>query len=303
MFYLVNFEKENGYAVLSADKRLPDPVLCIVDEGSISVEDFNNNQVFSEDTIRNYIPDFKLYDSETDDYYIGRVENRNRNNSHLFLDYYDRMVDGEHYPVDGCGGSSNPVYTEYGDWTIKEGTNALLNSKWFQSSPFNDKSPRKRKYWLFGPRRNAPAGCVPIAIAQIVTYNRVPYSLTINDVRMDWEKMNNAYDYKGNWQPTYDVKNMLSTLSRNIGAECGSLYSYNWTFTFPKRPVSYLRSLGYKNVKYKRRKNTNACIDMIKAKKPVFIAAIFGLWGGHGWVIDGYRVYQREVTKNKGLKY
>lgn len=33
MFYLVNFDRESGggYAVLSADNRMPDPVLCIVE--------------------------------------------------------------------------------------------------------------------------------------------------------------------------------------------------------------------------------------------------------------------------------
>lgn len=305
MFYLVNFDRDagGGYAVLSADERIPDPVLCIIEEGSISVEDFEpQTQVYSEDTIRNYVPEFRLYDSVADDYYIAMTDNNDRrHNTHLMINYYERVIDyDDHYGGGGSGGGTpTPVTTEYGEWVVKEGINALLNTKWHQSSPFNDKAPEKRKYWLFGSKSKAPAGCVPIAIAQIVTHNKFPSNMTVNGVKMDWNSMNSAYSYLS-YSATPEVQNMISTFTRSIGVSCDSKYTYHWTFTFPKKPVKYLESLGYKNVKYRLGKYTNTCIDMISEGKPVFISAISGLFGGHGWVLDGFRVYEREVIKKQG---
>lgn len=40
MLYLINFDDESGYAVLSADARIPDEVLAITEQGSLSNEDF-----------------------------------------------------------------------------------------------------------------------------------------------------------------------------------------------------------------------------------------------------------------------
>lgn len=304
MFYLVNFKDSCGYAVLSADKRLPDPVLCIVDEGSISVKDFEHNVLrSSEDSIRKYVPDFKLYDSNIDDYYVGMVQfDDERMNIHCLRRYYMINIDEPYYDSGGYGiaeENEKPTKLENGDWTLKEGVNALLNTKWHQGSPFNDYCPEKRKYWIWGDINKAPAGCVPVAIAQIITYNRFPEDFTVNGIKMDWEAMNKAYDYLGN-EVSFNVKTMLSMLIRNIGMDCHAFYTYKWTFTFPGFAANYLETIGYKNVKYRSGKYTDTCIDMIKSGKPVFIAAISDVCDGHGWVLDGYKEYQREVVKKEG---
>jgi len=40
MLYIVNFDDEDGYAVLSADERISDKVLSITEEGSLYHDDF-----------------------------------------------------------------------------------------------------------------------------------------------------------------------------------------------------------------------------------------------------------------------
>lgn len=45
LLYVVNFDDNKGYAVLSADKRIPAVVLAMVDTGSASIEDFQWTKV------------------------------------------------------------------------------------------------------------------------------------------------------------------------------------------------------------------------------------------------------------------
>lgn len=69
ILHLVNFDG-GGYAVVSADKRIPSFVLAVVDEGSIRESDFvSADSLYTEADIQEEMPDFKLYNDTLNDFY------------------------------------------------------------------------------------------------------------------------------------------------------------------------------------------------------------------------------------------
>lgn len=76
LMHLVNFD-EGGYAVVSADRRIPSVVLAVVDDGTISEGDFAAaDSVIREEDIREEIPDFHLYNDTIGDFYSMAVSRR-----------------------------------------------------------------------------------------------------------------------------------------------------------------------------------------------------------------------------------
>lgn len=169
LLYLVNFENDEGYAVLAADNRISSPVLAVVESGNISASDFIDGDYAPYDSSIDYgyedLENFNLYNAEEDDYYVGLPMPA----TYVLLEYADREVGG--------GGSYSTTRTETGAWVTNKKTNPMLTTLWDQSSPFNDACPQKR--WFFWQSyKRAPAGCVAIAVSQIMAYHEYPQNLT-----------------------------------------------------------------------------------------------------------------------------
>lgn len=193
----------------------------------------------------------------------------------------------------GPGGSNQTkLITTHSPWTILEKVSPLLGFAiyWHQDSPFNDYTPERRRYWLFGPRRHAPAGCFPLAAAKVLTYFEHPRDLT-------WKnKLVNLTELKKSFQTDLG-KEAARLLLATVGDGCDSWYFYNGTFTFPWRVVSYLRSHAYPTTK-----DTSYAFDkikdMLKKSKPVIAYGLPGvkIHKAHAWNIDGYKIQQRTDT-------
>lgn len=151
--YIVEFGEGEGSAILAADNRL-EPVVAIYDEYVATEEDLRQD-AFEPDAWR--IPE-NLYCEEEDEYYLGDINAGGDGGSaplfretQLIKDYLGKNNSGE------------PSYDVEKERYIVEHIRPMLTTKWHQKSPFSDLTPG-----------NYPAGCVAIAVAQIMAYHEYP---------------------------------------------------------------------------------------------------------------------------------
>lgn len=188
--------------------------------------------------------------------------------------------------------TSSRIEVSISDWKINETISPLLTSfkGWHQSSPFNDLYPERRNYLILGKKRNAPAGCFPLAVAKIFSLFEYP-NTKFGLYYIDWSVLKtDVFSDTGNIY--------AANLLKEISSQCKSLYFYQGTFTFPKNVVSYLKNSGYANASSKSY-SFEVVTSMISSGKPVIIYSVPGIniFKSHSWNIDGYKVKERITTK------
>lgn len=319
--YVVNFDNDEGFAILSADDRLPDNVIAMSSKGSIIVD--IEPYIDDEDSLT--LED--LYVPEDDDYLLGSVD-PNRVIGGLVTNYVRGKI-GTIGIAPGKDGNilippSNPITYSYQYKTV-EYIPEMLTTTWHQRSPYNDKCPNRYYYrgflgitytaikpydfdavgeWGsdFIRDEDLAAGCVAIAVAQILAYNEYPALSDVlgENVEEDWEWL--LADHYAIPDPDEEAEaiarqnELYAKLVHKVGVGCDMNYGFykQQSFTTPAAARRYLISLGYANVcQY----NDLLCvidrdivINQLRDGIPVFIGAISGVIDGHAWVIDGYKL-------------
>lgn len=165
--YVFNFEDNGGFAIIAADSRIPFP-LCLTDQGSLP-----EDQDFALPG-----PDIALSIIDTD--------------LKMYLGLPIKNADGECFSAEDYGNvsdfstRSNHIYVpgryyQAGSW------GSILPCRWGQDIPFND--------YCFLPDRPTPrakAGCLPIAVGQIMYY--WGKSCYYNGTYYDWNIMREVED-------------------------------------------------------------------------------------------------------------
>lgn len=298
LLYIVNFES-GGYALLSADDRITDPIISVVNNGSITAEQLYSsyNRVFcSERFSKGGVyqgSTFELYDEDKADWYIGNYT-ENSDTTMIATDFIDGLTVG--YVVEQVGGGNmilpgTPTYGGEGDMTVEVsytdlGTTNIVSplltayTAWTQEeSPYNDFTPN-----------NYPAGCVNIALGKILAYFNGPLTITYQGITLDW------YDITYN-QTSYYGKMYIGLLLRFLGCVCNSWYLPFGvgTFTLPIEVASFLSDAGYSGVSYSDY-STYAVKTALNNGCPVFVSGINRIGNmipdiahSHAWNIDGYK--------------
>lgn len=166
----------------------------------------------------------------------------------------------------------------------------MIQTIWRQRSPFNDQTPIKRKYLIFGPKRHAPAGCGPIALAQILTYmNDVRY--TFNGRLIDYDRLQNFCTLNNTGNINGVEGEMAAYFLSSLGRSLGTRYSYSFGLTLPISVKHFLERYGYRDVRrtFNPQERKRNVLDALDGGCPVFIASGSRLISFHSWVIDGYR--------------
>lgn len=117
---------------------------------------------------------------------------------------------------------------------------------WHQGSPFNDLSPRNRKYIISGHMYKSPSGCVPLAIAQILTHFEYPTTFSYNEEEYNGMKLrgrtSNGYYTSGIFDTNkvtldegsgypknhHNYSLYLHIISYNLNPNSEFNYSINW---------------------------------------------------------------------------
>lgn len=317
--YVVNFDNDEGFAILSADDRLPDDVIAVSSRGNLIdfkpyPEDGNEDTLTLED----------LYVPADDDYLLGSTSP-------------DRVIGGlvTNYIIDWTDNPSDstinfkPVprltYTYHYEYHVN--VPEILTTTWHQNSPFNTYCDKRYYYynWLgnekssveaynydaeakwgegFIRSEDLPAGCVAIAVAQILAYNEFPsVGSVINEFdAMPWDSLvMNKFGLDGIGQ--IRQSHCLAKVAHCIGVGCYMQYGFlgkNQSFATPVAAAQYLEDVGYSNAEVTWY-DFNKVKSMLDDNRPVFVGAVRlnGDIGGHAWVVDGYKSLLRTtIAKN-----
>jgi hypothetical protein len=205
----------------------------------------------------------------------------------------------EQYYEEDYGPSSSPR-VEYGPWTdVAEGKiGPLVTTQWSQGDPFNKECPMGKKNKM----QRSWAGCVAIAVAQIIACNEKP-ATSVYGVTSTWEELK-QYDYT---IPLTDSRyntqlvNDLAKIIKQIGEGVKTKYDSDKSSSYPSKAKKYFKKDKYKvkysNVEKKEGYKLNHITSMLDKGLPVFIGANDKSNKGHAWVIDGSMTQERIGTE------
>lgn len=269
LLYVVNFDDNKGYAVLSATRKITTDVLCITEEGSMSIEKLCESIPSESYTTKSLCEDDRFVPIGIDvvpailmSYVILETEYG------VYIsedsDYYDPETKA----------SSSPSGTKYGPY---------LTTKWTQSYPFNMYTPN-----------NVSAGCVAIATAQIMQFCHKPANPSFDGVSCSWSDMATVCNYLN--PSSYGTSSAASQVGHfvyEIGKSNNCHVRYDdgcWAMADGAKRT--LNNYGYSNVDKRTgfaSGDKKAVNNQLKAGRPVYMGGCHSgtVSEGHAWVIDG----------------
>ncbi len=159
----------------------------------------------------------------------------------------------------------------------------LTRSEWGQNAPFNNDCP------TYG-NDHYPAGCVPVALGQIMYYYKWP-TVTNDNYKIEWNRI--LADYKG--ASSNSSRSAVAGLIRHIGINAGTSYAMDGSSTYHNDALDIM----VKNYKYNPKCSTkykynysaqdwdNLIYNELSQKKLVLYSAHNSV-SGHEFIIDGY---------------
>ncbi len=287
--YVVNFEDNEGFAVLGAKTTLP-AIVAVTENGSIDAGTLDVTlrtgeeqwtPLFPEDDEDDPLPpmdaDSLYYCAEDDDYYSDALVGEEQ-----MVREFIRcgVIEGIEYGSGAGTPAAAPVPTP------PSPVSPLLNTNWDQGLPYS-------AYCKRGTRKNKDAlvGCSALALGMILTCNEFPDTLSINGRQINWADMKSSVyiDFLSNTAQD-DVKLLLASIYYKVNKCTGKSY----TMITPEQIRKRMIALGYTTVVKTKSCNftsamLNQTVAMLTSGKPVFLSAIPGLHftSAHSWVIDG----------------
>jgi len=216
--------------------------------------------------------------------------------------------------------------TDYCDVTVVNATlpcndipPLLGEIKWDQCLPYNAKCPTVAGSGN-GYAPYAPAGCVAIAMGQIMKFHRHPSTRTESIIPPTGSPLSPIYGtttYQwSNMQPTYGVtysgttqENAVATLIKEIGVAVNMRYGAGGSTSSSTLAVSAFQTyFGYhSNAKSRTAYPNNndweqLILDELRAGRPVFYGGTNTTpsGGGHAFVCDGYNCNDKKFNINWG---
>jgi len=267
--YIVDLE-DGGSAIMGADKRM-EPIYAILDETKISPEQLTLSATRSDDG-----------EQDIEEYVMGLVNNK------IQVD----VMGLEHTLPEMPMIPRDQTWTET---TVIGRQSPLLRTKWGQDHPFNLRFPLidncvfNREF----------AGCVTVAVAQIMCYNRFPN--LVGNRAISWN-LASQYDFE-NTSPSDDVINAVAWLMWAVALELpadwgGTDTRDDGTASSIEDAAALMTRHGYYSVQIINELNTTVVIDMLcDREQPVYIrgrSEVDGESAYHAWLIDGCNVYKED---------
>lgn len=266
--YFVEYRNndEIGFSVASDDYRIP-YVFAQSDKGSLSDTIFNKGLSMYLSCIKD------ICQSKVKKYYIERASEKNTTRG-MYSKYKPSIIKPAtkfyHIGDDWI----DVTVSEVTDGYVIKDVNPLLKTEWSQQAPYNNKCDNG----------NSPAGCVPVATAQIMAYFKKPYTTQY------WDEL--TVSSKVSILNT-SLSDRVSTLLRTVGSGVDVSYSPSGSGADFEDAASYLKSVGI-NCTFIDNINTNTIQSSLNASKPVMLAGRrnnpfpFVYTDGHAWIVDGH---------------
>jgi hypothetical protein len=289
LMYIANFEDNQGFAIVSADKRTT-PVLAIIDEGSLPVDAISE--------IDN--PGFLIFMEFAVNLQLRQIE---ASKGEVVATYAS------------TSGLSDMVKTRA---TMLTNIPARLKTRWGQNClPYNYYTPSHH-----------PTGCVITACAQALSHFQTigsvswSYNATSGYAVLNWSQIiadsestaTADYGQLPNSTPVlFSSSDQVAHLMRFLGVSLNADYSSSGTSANSGTAVSFLKNwcgltsstgLNSYNVNNVRNglvnSNTSLVYTSACAKKKKVLGITVGYTGCHAWILDGVQqiYYSANDTRN-----
>lgn len=274
VMYVVNFSDNMGYALVSSDNRTTN-IFGYSTEGNLSLDDLNPGQKIVFESIQSmyYLQiekSNKLLDSLSETI-LKKLNNVDQNSINKGLTNTKSQIPG--------------FEVKAGKWYDLPDTEVqLCNTEWSQDSPFNS-------YCFTKEGKQAVAGCVPIAIAQILVYHK-SYPAGKN-----WLSIEKA----GSTNATTEEDDLAAKLIQEVGDAVNTSYGESESPTNTSKALKFFGN-GFKFYKNSQWFFWPEYIDYNVGEilysignyiSPVYIRGENNKGGRHAWVLSGMLMRER----------
>jgi len=311
LLYIVNYGTDKGFVVISASKKTS-PILAYAREGHLDVNDIENSgvacyledyryqvrqvladnsdslriahaiewarfekgatlpentRIISEDDFDvNAMMQAEIQRRTAEGYrYIGTLPSVRQYIPHEDYNQLVSDIASHAHPSVDYEATSLFFVRDYTPYDIQP----LINVRWHQRSPFNVDAPNNR------------AGCIPIAVAQILYYHQYP-------TYFDWANIPSTPTPNDIYNPSF------CTFIKDVRNKCEVEYKEGETISSINKAKNALETYGYIVSKYDSF-DKNTLKTQIRQALPVFIGGRNASdTKGHAWVCEGYKYHTFE---------
>lgn len=264
-FYVVNYDNDEGFAILAATDLLPE-VLADTESGSLYPEGIVDN------------PGMMIFLDQ-------------------LVQYTSLLPPDIFVPIDTIDFGDQP-HTVYSEWRIGVDRGPYCPMPWHQESPYNLLCPS-----VYG-KAHGYAGCAPVAFGLVMTYHKYPMHY-INPITQTIEYTFNWNEMKNDTYMTCSesTQYLLEILGRMQNLD--ATYTSNWTgvnlIDTAKLEAHFAHTMS--NFRYERPQSCayDSLIveNQLRQGLPVIASgepnkSTWDNQNGHFWVIDGFRQYDRD---------
>ncbi len=321
-FYVVNFENDEGFAILAADTRISADVIGIGEQGNFEYVPIEESMTRSGvidtlDTSADVLTLDDLYVPEEDDYLLGGGEDDGNNFLSRAIDILDSNIEN---PIDNGEGGGGTSY-RYDTIVVSTAVDSLILTKWGQHQPFygrfdkyyryctkpGDTIKRKRPYNFdynqydgYVDTKDIAIGCITTAVLQTLAYNEFPSTneiLNTTECISSWNSLSQNIKYSNFSNEVH--REHIARLAYSVAQGCNVIVGFCGTtssFSTPKRVRDYLRSIGYTNVTRHLDVDFSVIKERIDDDCPVILGALSNR-KGHAWIVDGYEILTTKRVK------
>ncbi|MBR4922172.1 MAG: C10 family peptidase [Bacteroidaceae bacterium] len=267
--YIINFEG-GGFAIVPTDNRATD-VYALSNEGEFNLNNINSS------------------------YFMNLAEMclKEEIDSVSSLESGISIAAEQPVPGDGPEIYAKVEYNGRECYWYSETTQTrpfyLLATNWHQYDPY-------RHFCFTNNGENAPAGCTPIAMAQIMAYHQKPASF--NDHTYYWDQLTQ----NPNIYPSSYWADNVAYLVHDIGVDVNAQYGVEETGAYDSDAVATFHHFGYSAIL--KDYIISEIVSTLDDSDPIYISGgrtqttTNGVveYKGHTWVLDGY---YRETTVDR----
>ncbi len=295
IFTIVDFENEEGYALISTDRRIPDNVIIAVGHGNFPTEANN--------------PGFEVLISRAENYAVNSILKYERWADSVKAVLSERFeeediakliesrLNSDNYSL--TTRAAGPMRIVYSKWKAEEHIKPLVPVEWGQGSPFNQTVVANT------PWSSTPAGCVAIATVQLMARWQHPTkfeTLTLNWNELcrwsgDWDRADRYKNWDGPMSNApVDTRTLCANLIWRIGVNVDMDYGQYGSYAVCTKAINLLSRYGF-TVSSKQNYSRNPVVSSLAGQRPVFISGFsykttsgssITYDGGHAWLIDGF---------------
>lgn len=288
-FHVINFEDNQGFALVSADSRTT-PVYVYSETGNIDMDNAIKNGGFGD------------FMAAAEEYYVMETSWTETGKPLLPVDPtlpitpipMDSIV---MLPLEYLDGELYHVKTE----NVSEANpgGILIDAEWGQGWPYNYYCGSGNIGIDYYGERNA-AGCGPIAAAQVMSYYQYPSSY--NGIVFEWNKILSSVYYSDVYPEISDNAMATALLINTVGVAANAAYGSSTSVTMGDI-TNMFEEMGYDfigDVPY----SSSCIIGSLNASHPVIIGALDEYSRGHMWAIDAFtRESERKTYYYQTLPY